>query len=676
MASFQDNLTPQTVSPKEPWARDLSAVLLVTAICMGISAHSPSDTYAFAQLRQIGATIGSLNSGNWVLPRTQEDRVARKGPMYAWILAPVLAATGIYDEIIFRIPTILGTFVTAGLVYILGRRWFGRREGLIAGCLWGCMLHMGKLAFIATTDMLLTAWFTASIFCLDRVLFHRAPRKKRFRWVVGFWLTILGGVLTKGWGLANIVPIGLTVLLATGIGHGFSVLRRERSIGGKVGLLVRILGRRWWRAIHATHAIGGIVLVLAILVVLFVVMADVGGRDFRDTLYREVWQRFTGEGGVLAPPSSSLPPVVTLIYFTLPASVFALGGLLLLKPRRWLRGSSPVSLPIFWILGLVIPYSFSHGFRPDYLLPCYAAVALMAAWATEQMCRRGREGGKVAEILRHAFAATPLLIALAVIVIGAIFLFHIPMPKSLGKAFGETDAVRVESWWILGAAVAIAIGILVLTVWSSLQWKIRNLAFASVAAMLCLLFVDGHFLSRHAKTADGDHMVDFGRQVRKIIGGDEFAVYRMEKLCTEIYIGRFGKRILYPASIPPGIAIGAGNLDANTPRPLDALNQFAGRWLLTCDRGLLELGACAPDPNGDVILEIEKPRSKTRAKAEDGEKRFYRVFPAQLGRVCVSGEPIRSQRWGRMYLIELSPPPRRVSGEAVSTGFVSGTAEE
>ncbi len=652
------------------WKRDVAIVLMVSVLCIGMSAHAPSDTYAFAQLRQIGATIGSLNTGNWVLPRTQEDRVARKGPMYAWLLAPVLAATGIYEDVVFRVPTIASTFVTVILIYLLGRRWYGRREGVIAGCLWGSMLHLGKLSYIATTDMLLTAWFTGSIFCLDRVLFHRGPRRHRVWWVLGFWVTIIGGTLTKGWGLANIAPIGLTLLLATGLQHGFAVLRCVKSPVTKMGLLARVLGRRWWRAIRTTHAIGGILFTLAVLVTLFVAMADIGGQDFRDTLHREVWQRFTGEGGVSAPPPSAAPPILTLLYYTVPASIFALSALVLLKPRRWLLWKSPVSLPLFWIFGLVIPYSFSHGFRPDYLLPCYGAVALMGGWAIEQVHRRGAVGGKVVQVLRHLFAAVPLAIGLAVICFASVFLFQIPVPKSMDKLFGEVETVRPESWWMLWTAVIAAAAMMATAVWASLRWNIRAIAAASVVVMLCMLFVDDHFMSRHAKTADGDHMVQFGREARKLLGRDDFAVYRMEKLCTEIYIGRFGKRIEYPTSIPAGESVLNGKTPPELARPLETLNAFSGRWLITCDRGLLELGVGVPDANGEVILEIEK------AKHQAGEKRTYRVRPEELGKVRITSDPVRSQRWGRMYLIELAPRPIHPTGQPVSTGFVGGTAEE
>jgi 4-amino-4-deoxy-L-arabinose transferase-like glycosyltransferase len=168
-----------------PRLTDIVLILILITCAVACSAHAPSTTYAYAQLQQIGAVVGTIESGNWVLPRDQGGGLARKGQLYAWLDAPVLMLTGIYDDFTFRVPTVAAALVMGVLVYLLAVRWYDRATGLLAACLWIVIQHMSKLAYLAVTDMLVTAFITGSILCADRLLFHRAPPAARGRWVAG-----------------------------------------------------------------------------------------------------------------------------------------------------------------------------------------------------------------------------------------------------------------------------------------------------------------------------------------------------------------------------------------------------------------------------------------------------------------------------------------------------------
>ena len=111
-------------------AMDVSLVVLVIGAVMAVAATAPSNTYAYAQLQQIGAVVGTIEGGSardLLLPRDQFGGLARKGQLYAWLDAPVLMATGIYNDFTFRLPTVVASFALVILVYCLGRRWYGRR---------------------------------------------------------------------------------------------------------------------------------------------------------------------------------------------------------------------------------------------------------------------------------------------------------------------------------------------------------------------------------------------------------------------------------------------------------------------------------------------------------------------------------------------------------------------
>ncbi len=601
---------------------DVVLVLLVVAIVISIAATGPSTTYAYAQLQQIGAVVGSVESGNWLLPRDQFGGLAIKPQLYAWLDGPVLMLTGIYNDFTFRLPTVLASLVLGVLVYFLGRRWYGRRVGLLAACLWATAQHMGKMTYVAVTDMLLSLWILLAIMCADRLLFHRAPRNQRWKWAVGLWAAMIIGAATKGWGIANLILVGGALALATAVGPGFKALRLADDFGTAVVLLFRLVLRRWRKALKATRFGWGILAMVVVLTPIWAGMFIQGGEEFAGVFNRDVFQRITGSGE-RPPHSRSTGPALNLLYYALPMSVFMVGALLLAGPRKWFTARSSIFLPLCWILAVTVPFSLTHAFRPDYLLPCYAAVALMGAWAIEEVLRRGKSGNQLTQILRHVIAAAPVVIGVGLILLPLIYLFYDYMPSFITKNIKMPSAVPAPTWWVLCSLIGLGVVVLALAVRWSLQWRLRRVAALAVVGMLGVIFIDRHMFSRHARTRDGQKMVAFAREAKPLLGNDEFAVLSTHKLAVELYFGRFGQW-----AQPHG-----------TPDPkrwtVDSLNNSGIPWLITCDHGLIELGA-------------------TEIIEQDGKK-VEILKPGNLGRVEVCTDPIISQKqkWGKMYLIRL-----------------------
>jgi len=284
--------------------------------------------------------------------------------------------------------------------------------------------------------------------------------------------------------------------------------------------------------------------------------------------------------------------------------------------------AGPLCLPLCWILAVLVPFSLAHGFRPDYLLPCYAAAALMGAWAIEEIRRRRAGGGLAVRCLRHVFAAVPIVIGVGLIVIPPAYLLNDRLPSLLAGAIEVPEFMAAETPWIAAGLVPLGAAIVALAIVASLRWRIGLLAGLTVAGMLGVMFLNTHFISRHARVPDSETMIAFSRQVEPIIGRDDFAVFRAGKLCVELYLGRFGRPIRQQNELA------------------ERLNRLDVPWLITCDRGLVEAGAARPDPH-----------------------------------VCVSERPIVSQRWGRIYLIEIHRPVR-LTGRPICVGHISGRPDE
>jgi 4-amino-4-deoxy-L-arabinose transferase-like glycosyltransferase len=693
--------------------RDVLLISLLVVLMSLIAATGPSHTYRFAQFWQVGAAIDINQNGRVFLPHTQVG-VFRKGPLYAWMLAPVLAVTGMYDDWVFRVPNMAATLGLALLVYALGRRWYGRSTGLLAAAFWTTSLHMGKLVYIALTDMLLSFWIMLAIFCLDRLLFHPDPRGGSMRWRVGFWAAMILGALTKGWGLVNVSVVGLFALLALLLRGRY---RPDRSWAAQA------LGRLWW-AMRRT-ALGPGLLAMAMVVGPVLAGAALqGGQAFADVLYFEIFQRFTG-AGEHAPRPASMPVILYLMYWQLPASIFAASALALALPcvrrtqlrramgllvgpgaawyvrlrarmrlvlwnlrivgRHWTRRSSPILLPLCWLTAVFVPFSLSHGFRPDYLLPCYPAMALLAAWAVERLVQLRPLQSLRIQIVRHAQAGMGVTVGVLLALAAAIYLGHdqLQLPALLRRGLGNPAHLGLYRRIALALATVLGAASVVLVIRMSLRWQMRKLAFVCILLMLGVNVLAVHVVNPAARTMDGDKMLRFARQARRHIADDPYATFRMEKMGTEVYVGRWAA------------------LDLDQPRWQE---QLARRddvsWLVTCDRGLVELG-CAIGPLKS--LEPDHVRKKiqqaltqrpepqrisrrlegldsdlaSRGYALKGSPRpgLYVVLPELLGTVAHKGRKVYSQNWGAGYLIQLRRPPLRLI-EPVPCGYVTGDPED
>lgn len=628
---------------------DILLVLLLVAAMIAIRAHAPSNTYSYAQFWQIHASIDHLNDGSLILPKIDSAGTpARKGQLYAWILTAAMKITGLRNEFIFRVPTMLAGAGLAVLVYLLGRRWYGRRVGLLAACLWTTALHMNKLLYLATTDMLLAFWIGLCVFCVDRLTFHPASRG-RWAWSAAFWGAMILAGITKGWGIVNLAIIGGFLALASAVGPGFAALRYVRGVGNKVLLAGWLIFRRWWAAVRACKLGWGLLAMVVVFVPLWWGMLQVGGEKFQETLRYEVWQRLTGQGEH-APGSLTGPAVAHLYYNLLPMSIFAGCAFFLVPIRRWLSRKGPISLPLVWVIVVLAAFGIPRGFRPDYLLPCYAAVALLAGWSVCELARPERWNHRVAKHFRRICQAVPFVLAFGLIAIPLLYFFHDfihdfihdNFSAELAGALPTPPRMLRSSWYMLAVLPGVGVLLVGAGIWAIRRRRMGLTAAAVCIGMLGLLFCNCHLFSRHARTGDGDVMVRFGRQSRHILQDEPFVLYGASKLGTETYIGRFG-----------------GRLDVTPEQAVAEINKSEFRWLITSDYGLVHLGACTKDQTGPYRVKVA------------GVKHRFTPQPGDIGRVAArSSSAIQFENWGTIYLIEVRRPVEPTSKPFV-IGYIS-----
>ena len=622
---------------------DLACVLLLGSAVISIDAAAPATTLDYAQTYQIDCVLDAAHGGNWLLPRSHARGLDRKPPLYVWLDAAVVMLTGQYDDFTFRLPTVAAVLLTAMMVYSLGRRWHGRRAGLIAAGLWLTALHMGKGAYMALTDMLLTCAVTAAFCCADRLIFHRRAGAARpsWLWAAGFWIAMLLGALAKGWGLLNLTSVGGGLLLAIGLRSGLRI-PRQTSWARRWRTRLRLVARRWKRGLRPLRLWFGLI-VVAILAAMLGLMLIFGGAGFRRVVNIEIAQRFTGIGKSSHTPWP-VPPILQLLYYQLPASLLAILALALVSPRKWWRGSGPILLPLCWILAVVAPFSVSRNFRPDYLLPCYPAVALLAAWAIDRLARSAAEEQAALSRWRWAAAAVGVAVSLALIVLPAAFLLQSRLPAKLLHTVRLPSEVPALTRWILFALPAAGALAIIATLAAARAWNIRGLAIVLIVVMAGVLFIDRNLVSRHAVTGDGDTLKQFAREAKPLLADEPYVLCIRRRIKDEtpdetsvpLYLGRWGDR---PETGAETAAL---------------VNGCPDRWLIISEKGLAEAGAARPNANGGYRIKGKK------------EHYAFDVFPADFGTVrLTSARPIETDDLGRIYLIELARPAH-VRGQPVN----------
>ena len=604
-------------------ALNLFVILVLVSVVVLIAATAPPSSYAHAQNYQMDCVLSAAQDGHWLLPRSQTRGLDRKPPLYVWLDAPVLKWTGVCNDFTYRLPNIAAFSTLAVLIYYLGRRWYGPRAGLLAACLWVTSLHMGKLSYMALTDMLFAVLFAGSIACADRLLFHRAPPGVRWRWGVGLWATMTLGALAKGWGLVNMPLFAAFIALAAGSGAGFRAPAGTRW-SQRIRWITLLLIRRWRRAARRLYLGWGLLAMVLVLAPILVPMWHFGGAEFRRVVDFEVVQRFSGSGG-RPPASHSMPPPLVLLYYQLPVTLFAVAAMLLVRPRRWIVGRSPLRLPLCWIVAVVLPFCLSKGFRPDYLAPCYAGLALLAGWGIDHLARIGAQAGR-ASVARHIMGAAAVGGAAMLVLLPLNLAIHPYLPHEMREVIHVPEQMPAVSRAIALSLPLAGAVLLWAAIRASLRWRIPIVAGLTVLAMIGILFLDRHVHSRHATDRDGQAMKDFADMIRPIIKGDSYAICQAENACVPIYLGRFGQRIA----------------------PADAeadLNATNCRWLVISDKGLAAAGAARIDPNGTYTYRIRRRQYR------------FTTQPDQFGIVrAVNSHDIEAYEFGRLFLVELRRP--------------------
>jgi len=137
-----------------------------------------------------------MDSGDYMLPRVNNQPYKEKPPLLFWCIAACSSWTKEVTPLSARVPSVLSGLVVLVFTGLLARELFNARIAL-----WSVLILMTMQRFwwnsrFGQIDMLLTACLTAGLYG-----YWRWEKTNKWRWLVWFYAAVLAGLFAKGPGV-------------------------------------------------------------------------------------------------------------------------------------------------------------------------------------------------------------------------------------------------------------------------------------------------------------------------------------------------------------------------------------------------------------------------------------------------------------------------------------------
>ncbi len=286
-----------------------------------------------------------LERGDFVTPLLNYVKYFEKPPLHYWLNVISMRVFG-ENEFATRLPGALCGLLTVLFTYHVGRKLFGRREGLMAALILGSSTGFLLQGRINLTDMTLTFCMSASIGCF--LLASRPDERRKGLYYYLFYLFAALAVLAKG-------LIGLV-------------------LPGGVIFLYMLVCRRW-SLMREMRLLTGIPLFLAVSAPWFVLVSQRNPEFFQFFFIREHFQRFLTK--VHGRYQSIWFFIPILLLTMLPWSFFVPQALIQAWRERKEKGGDVLVYLILWAGFIFLFFSKSNSKLIPYILPVFAPLALL-----------------------------------------------------------------------------------------------------------------------------------------------------------------------------------------------------------------------------------------------------------------------------------------------------------
>ncbi|MGA2915704.1 MAG: glycosyltransferase family 39 protein [Sedimentisphaerales bacterium] len=289
-----------------------------------------------------------LRTGNWVLPKFDEEVRLQKTPLCYWLVAAVAEVTGKVDEFSARLPSACFAVLSVAAILYFISQWLGIEIAALSAAVWISTLAFIRYSHSARPEMALCSLVTISMLSFYSGLLSHSKRR-RILFMLVFWISFALAMLAKG-------PAPL-VLVIPPIFFYF------------------VLFRQWNRVKDTLPVIGTILFLLIVLPwpIMVAAKAPQGWMFWK----REFIDRFMGDYAsgrkqfwyylmvvfLFAAPFSAFLP------YTFVSSFYSIWGKK--RPAMWYLW--------LWFIGNIVIMTISGGKRQHYILSAFPAFSILAA---------------------------------------------------------------------------------------------------------------------------------------------------------------------------------------------------------------------------------------------------------------------------------------------------------
>jgi 4-amino-4-deoxy-L-arabinose transferase-like glycosyltransferase len=352
---------------------------------------------------------------DWVTPVLYGHPWLEKPPLYYWSAMMSYKAAGVVSDWAARMPTAILSALLIIFIYVWTRR-FRRGMQLDAALITAASAIIIGFGRSASTDMPLTAMFTAAMLC-----WYGWYLSARRRWLLAFYFFSALATLAKG-------PVA--VFLAGLIIVVFAALRRD------------------WRLIQRTLWPIGIAVYLIVAVPWFIAVQHANPEFFRVFFLQHNLERFATNLYHHPQPFWFYIPVALLA--VMPWTVFLVEALVdAIRGWRFTvqQPAGQEDLRTYLALWFLLPiafFSLSQSKLPGYILPAIPAGAILLA---DFIRRREEDAVKPRGwlILLHALVCAAMLVAAFIV---PFRLLKLTLPHSVIAVAAALAIVTILTFWL------------------------------------------------------------------------------------------------------------------------------------------------------------------------------------------------------------------------------------
>src|SRR3990172_13157368 len=313
-----------------------------------------------------------IETGDWITPQYNYANRYDKPILFYWLISAAYRLFGVSEFAARFWSAVFGCGIVVMSYYFLCRVG-DRRWGVMSAIILATSLEVILLSHAAITDMTLTLFMTASLFCF--FLGHTAGEGSDGRWWYwGFYLNMALAVLTKG-------PVGAV-------------------LPGLVILLFLFYTGRVREGIREMRPFSGGAIFLLVALPWYLIEIGVNGWEYIDAFFiKHNFTRYTGEVSGHGAPIYYFIPVILLAFF--PWSAFLPYSLirsfrLKRSKNHYTHKDLAILFASLWFLTVLVFFSISKTKLPGYILPLAPAIAILVGWIwDETLMSRRLTGGSL-----------------------------------------------------------------------------------------------------------------------------------------------------------------------------------------------------------------------------------------------------------------------------------------